>query len=176
MTGLNPSQPRKTVGLDTFAVKPVVMSIFDFSAEALGELKTWLEQNPPFVPVTQIIGFSQFTAQIATDPSLAAENGTSAASTPNLAALPDGQYLIVWGGTISSSVGGTVAGMGISLNGGAYDSTLAATTTATSASSVASGTVQRLVNNGSNTIDSIYKGATGTFSNRWLIAFKFANP
>lgn len=37
---------------------PVVRSIFDFSAEALGELKTWLEQNPPAIPVTQVIGYT----------------------------------------------------------------------------------------------------------------------
>ena len=38
-------------------LKPLVKNIFDFSAEALGQIRTWLEQNPPAIPVTQIIGF-----------------------------------------------------------------------------------------------------------------------
>ena len=45
---------------------PVVTSILkDFSAEALGELRTWLEQNPPTIPITQISGF-QINAAIPT--------------------------------------------------------------------------------------------------------------
>ena len=46
------------------AVLPVVKNIFDVSAEFLGQLKTWLEQNPPSIPITQIIGFTQKTQSV----------------------------------------------------------------------------------------------------------------
>lgn len=44
---------------------PVVTSILrDFSAEALGELRTWLEQNPPAITVQSIIGYQTNTVRI----------------------------------------------------------------------------------------------------------------
>lgn len=44
---------------------PVVTSILrDFSAEALGELRTWLEQNPPSISVQNIIGYNTNTVRI----------------------------------------------------------------------------------------------------------------
>lgn len=36
--------------------KPIIDSIFDFSAEALGQLKVWLEQSGLVLPPTTIIG------------------------------------------------------------------------------------------------------------------------
>ena len=38
---------------------PKVNSIFDFSDQALAGLRLWLEQNPPAIAVTSIIGFKQ---------------------------------------------------------------------------------------------------------------------
>jgi hypothetical protein len=35
---------------------PIIKNIFGVSADFLGELKTWLEQNPPTLPATQILG------------------------------------------------------------------------------------------------------------------------
>lgn len=35
---------------------PIITSIFDFSAEALGQLKTWLEQSGLIIPSSQIAG------------------------------------------------------------------------------------------------------------------------
>lgn len=176
MTALNPSDKRKQVGLDTFTQKPPVMSIFDFSAEALRELWTWFLQNPVPTPVTQIIGFQQFTVSVNVDNTQVSENGTSASSTPALANLPDGQYVIVWGCQCYSSVAGTAAEMGVSLNGSAIDPGLVAANAGTTAVSVVSFTAQTLQNNGSNSISSIYQGGTGTFSNRALLALKYANP
>jgi hypothetical protein len=81
--------------------KPLVNSIFDFSNEALGELRLWLEQNPPATPVTSILGFSQFTAQTA----VTAANQTRTSSTyadlatvgPAVTGLSPGNYLVLWG-------------------------------------------------------------------------------
>jgi microcystin-dependent protein len=36
---------------------PIVKNIFDLSSEALGQIRAWLEQNPPAIPITQVIGF-----------------------------------------------------------------------------------------------------------------------
>lgn len=36
---------------------PSIRSIFDVSAEFLGEFRTWLEQNPASVPLTSVIGY-----------------------------------------------------------------------------------------------------------------------
>lgn len=183
MTALNPSQPRKAVGLDTYAVKPAVMSIFDFSAEALSELKTWLEQNPPLLPVTQVIGFSQFTAQSAVDNTVAdvnGPNGVSGPSTPGLAGLPDGKYVVLWGCRASTTVTGDDAAMSLSVNGSAYSIDLSAATRSANRSSIATASIQTLNNNGSNSLASIYAYAgsgsgTAEFRDRWLIALKFAN-
>lgn len=38
---------------------PVIKNIFGVSADFLGELKTWLEMNPPAIPISQIVGFQQ---------------------------------------------------------------------------------------------------------------------
>lgn len=43
---------------------PLVKNIFGVSADFLGELKTWLEQNPPAIPVSQIVGYNQNTVKI----------------------------------------------------------------------------------------------------------------
>ena len=40
---------------------PVIRNIFGVSADFLGELRTWLEQNPPAIPVDQIIGLNAST-------------------------------------------------------------------------------------------------------------------
>jgi hypothetical protein len=36
--------------------KPIVNSIFDFSDQALAGLRLYLEQNPPAIPITSILG------------------------------------------------------------------------------------------------------------------------
>lgn len=44
--------------------RPVINNIFDFSAEALGQLKTWLEGAGLAIPITQVLGFSQLTQTV----------------------------------------------------------------------------------------------------------------
>lgn len=38
---------------------PVVSTIFDASAQFLGEMKTWLEENPPSLPITSVVGYKK---------------------------------------------------------------------------------------------------------------------
>ena len=162
---------------------PVVTSILkDFSAEALGELRTWLEQNPPSIPVTQILGFTQFTVQQAT-PIITSETTTSATFTdlatvgPSITGLPDGKYVILFGSALSASAGANAI-MGIKIN-----STEATTadptvqTNGTALTSAATAMVKTLSNGGNNTLTARYESSgTGTFAIRWLIAIRYANP
>lgn len=64
---------------------PVVTSILkDFSAEALGELRTWLEQNPPAISVKSIIGYNTNTVRIYKKATAAVTVASSTAETPVL--------------------------------------------------------------------------------------------
>lgn len=51
----------KPAGLANANKIPGINNIFDVSAEFLGQLRTWLEQNPPAVSVQSIIGYAQST-------------------------------------------------------------------------------------------------------------------
>lgn len=42
--------------------KPVVGDIYDFSDEALGQLKTWLEQSGLKIPASQLVGYATVPA------------------------------------------------------------------------------------------------------------------
>lgn len=59
---------------------PKVLNIFDVSAEFLGQLKTWLEENPPAIPLTQIVGYQQQTqatrVELATDQTINTASST----------------------------------------------------------------------------------------------------
>lgn len=145
---------------------PVVRSIFDFSAETLGELKTWFEGNPPAIPVTQVLGFSQFTAQAATR--IATSESTSSTSYTNLATvgptiggLPSGKYVFLFGSILQ----GTAAPyMGLSINGSTPNDTDAIAGAPSSSQQVQSGT-NSFTNSG---------GAGATISQTITFATSFA--
>lgn len=42
-------------------VTPKITSIYDFSAEALGQLKVWLEQAGLNIPINQVVGYNSVT-------------------------------------------------------------------------------------------------------------------
>jgi hypothetical protein len=164
--------------------QPVITSILrDFSAEALNELRQWLEVNPPAIPIYQLPGFTQFTAK-ASAPINVAESTTSASFVdlatvgPTLDRLPDGQYLVLWGALISTS-GPNAAYMGVSVNAGAVDVVNLLSTLGTALAPGAYATTKTLNGGGNNTIRAKYAvqtaGQTGTFHLRWIVALKFAN-
>lgn len=160
---------------------PKITSIFDFSAEALGELRLWLEQNPPAIGISNILGFSQFTAQPATTISVS-ESTTSATYTdlltvgPALTGLPDGKYMLIFGGLVTSSAAGS-AWMAPQINATAASDTNGLSCGAGTTNSGAFACTVTL-SGGSNTITMKYRtdsGATGTYTRRWLIALRYAN-
>jgi len=163
---------------------PIVKDIFGVSADFLGQFRTWLEQNPPAIPVSQIVGFSQFTAQansVATRESTISTtyvNLTTAG--PSLSGLPDGQYLFLFGCDAFNSVAGNQLTMSIKVNSTAAadsDATLADAPAATYKVCLMRAVTKTLANGGNNTITCQYRvsSGTGSFENRWLIALRFAN-
>jgi hypothetical protein len=168
---------------------PVVRNIFDFSTEALGELRTWLEQNPPAVTISSIIGFDQFTANVATD---VGTNETTTSSTyvdlatvgPSLSGIPDGKYLVMFGFTGKWTVAQTGQVMSVAMNGAAAsdaDACFVTPTTTGGAGTEASTmrVVAKTLSSGSNSIVSKYRatqaGNTANFEFRWLVALRYAN-
>lgn len=161
---------------------PKVNSIFDFSADALAQLRLWLEQNPPAIGISNILGFSQFTAN--SNSVITAETTTSASYTdlatvgPTLTGLPDGQYIILYGAASSSSATGTqTAFVSVSVNGATAVDNDGAENQNNAIASVARAITSTLSNGGNNTITLKYRSTSGTatFAFRWLIALKFDN-
>lgn len=166
---------------------PVITSILkDFSAEALGELRTWLEQNPPAVTISSIIGFEQFTVQVgtyvATQETTTSTTFTNLATVgPSLPELPNGQYIFAFGAiAFTDTALGFAARMSIDINGaGASTSDACATTIASPGLTSISRITTATLSAGNNTVTAKYlsdnNAHTMTFGNRWLIALKYAN-
>lgn len=162
---------------------PIVTSILrDFSAEALGELRTWLEQNPPAVTIQSIVGFSQFTAQTsvgtnAFSGTLLASGSTSGAG-PTIDALPAGKYLLLAGYV---GVGDSVnIAQSWAINGPA--GTLFTVYGALTSGSSHSGIALASFTAASNPITSVYAASNGagssrtwSFANMTIAALRYAN-
>src|SRR5207302_674676 len=146
--------------------KPRITSIFDFSAEALGQLRLWLEQNPPAVPITSVLGFSRFTATSATtdgaDTSASTTYGDLAGgSGPTLTGLPDGNYVVLFGAYMRNNTVSQSSAMSLQVNNtSAVDTDFAAVTspaaTAIDNISVARAVVKQLNSSGNNTLAAKY--------------------
>ena len=160
---------------------PVVKSLLkDFSAEALGELRTWLEQNPPAITIQSIVGYSQTTPQSATDV-VPNETTTSltftdlATAGPTLTNLPDGNYLFIWGAAMTQS--SSAGYMGLKINSTEATDNESAVNGAASIIPGARALVKRLSNGGNNTVTCRYRvdGGTGGWQRRWLHAIRVSN-
>lgn len=84
-------------------------------------LVSYLEANPPVLPISQIHGFSSFTAQF--DQLSVKQNMPSNGSYvdlatvgPQLTKLPKGSYVFLWGAAYDGN-GGATGAMGINVNG-----------------------------------------------------------
>lgn len=132
------------------------------------------------IPIGQVFGFSQFTAQAATNSGI---NGTVAAGStasgpgPSLSGLSAGKYVVFAGADMSTqfaNIGATLAltGPSLTVNGGsssALTSVAKATIwTASAASNDITSTAS--VHNTSG------QPQTYTIAGCWLIALKYANP
>lgn len=100
---------------------PLLDNIFQVSDKFLGQLKLHLEQNPPSVPITSVLGFSQFTTQFKTGAfSPVSVSSTTPGDPPDgaftLTGLPNGKYLFLYGGNLGVPAGGHGNIINLSLN------------------------------------------------------------
>lgn len=142
----------------------------------------WIEMRGLRTPISQVVGFQQFTAQVAPDV-LTSEGTTSATYTdlatvgPSLNTLGNGKYLVAFGFT--SVLSGSLIGyMSPSVNGsGGSDTTCAQGRTTAEMS------VMRIIPvtlaSGTNTIVAKYRSVSAgnnvSFLNRWMIALRYGN-
>lgn len=157
---------------------PKINSIFDFSAEALGQLKLWLEQSGLNIGVNQVIGFSQFTPFVNEVSPEQATSSTSytdlSTSGPTLTGLSAGSYVVFFGSSMTAPASQT-SYMTVYANGA--DATNPVETQVGTNASLSRGFTTRLTGS-NNTLQAKYKvsgGANGTFRYRWLIAIKYDN-
>lgn len=137
------------------------------------------------IPIGQVIGFSGFTPKVAAPLNT---QGTITSSTPgdctdgvgpSLTGLPDGQYLLLFGGGCSAPTAGHSANIGFSANGGAVDTNNVAWTHTTDLVATARAAIVTLNSGGGNSVVLKYFSGIGTdttmYALRWLVAIKYAN-
>lgn len=158
--------------------------------------ETWMSDRVAVagldIPISQIVGFTQFTAtDSGFDSTIGAESTTSTTyvdlttSGPKISGLADGSYLILFGCQPQNATTGDSAVMSLSINGAAasddYVLSANAVTSAAypaGAASCARAVAKTLLNGGNNTVTAKYRsvlGGTATFGRRWMIALKTAN-
>jgi hypothetical protein len=146
----------------------------------LGYMVDYLALNQPLVPIGQVVGFSQHTAQAATY--IATGEATTSATFTNLATvgpqltdLPDGQYVVFFG---ASAVTGADSGrMSIKFGTAEATDTDAIVWVASGLTIPGARAAAVTLSENANTITARYRsnGASVSFSNRWLIAIRHAN-
>lgn len=150
-----------------------------------GWIPKYIEVNPPLLPISQIAGFSQFTAQpadfvAATETTTSTTYGDLATVGPVLSGLPDGQYLFYYGcaskvGTVDS---GQEADMSISVNASTPADMDAVITEIQNYGMGMIVVAKTLAAGGNNTVQAKYKSVDGSevgFARRWMIGLRFAN-
>jgi hypothetical protein len=145
-----------------------------FKTEFKSWIPEWVTQVGIDVPISQITGFSGFTAQAATR--ISVSEGTGSATYVDLATV--GPTLTGLFGAAAVTTSG-VCFMAIAENGAAAsDSQSAQFATTTGGVSGAAAYLTTLSNGGNNSLEAKYRttAGTGTFNHRWLIALKYANP
>jgi hypothetical protein len=159
-------------------------SITEMNPVAMGEIRAFLEQDPPRIPIKQVTGFTQFAANsafVATQENTSATSyGALATPGPTLSNLAPGSYVLLYGATSSLITGsGGTAYCAPSVNGGApaanSDCTIGVFGNQ-SANSSAMASAITLTGEGGNTVELMYKIANVTtlsFSNRWIMALRY---
>jgi hypothetical protein len=145
-------------------------------------LVDYISVNQPAIPVSQIFGFTQFTAQAA--PRVNSSEGTNSTSFTDLATvgplltlLPDGRYVFFFGAYVDGSPSPNAGLMGLKIN-----ATEATDNESNRWIAIGSGTtavVATLAANGNNTVTCRYRStnaaSTPLWNYRWLIGLRFAN-
>lgn len=166
--------------------KPFIQSLNAFSDEALQELRNYFEINPPSIPVANILGFSQFTAQQIRDVTESQTNSTtyadpnvSGTTGPALTGLPDGEYVFLYGASMPGTAGGSQQTFAnLEINGSVPpDDTNAVEEQNLNHSAGSTGLLVTLSGGGNNTVKMVYRvpsGATVDVRSRWIIALRVA--
>lgn len=181
--------PKATASPLTDREREQIERLFGDPTELPAIFRQWLisyiEANPPLLPISQITGFSQFIARNDTKGTTSSESTSSATyvdlatSGPSLTDLSDGIYLIIHGARITAGPSGEQGYQSISVNGGAASDDDSAENENSKAVSTSIAMLKTL-SSGQNTIACKYRSNTGgvsvTFRRRWLVALKVANP
>src|SRR5687768_3883968 len=100
--------------------EPKITNLFkDFTSEALGQLIHYLGLHVQ-VPITQVLGFSQYAPQrafVAASQATGSTSYTNLATTgPSITGLPDGQYLAIVGAVMKNDTSGQLSLMSVAPN------------------------------------------------------------
>jgi hypothetical protein len=168
---------------ETETLKKVFSSPLDIPAEWKAWIVSYLEANPPQIPIAQIIGFSAFTATFADQPisnSITVANAwqTLANTGPDLLSLPKGSYVIIYGCNYDGS-GGADGYMGYCVNGASVptDYTFVQPTSAQRFNLMRANVIDLPNDSTPNTITFKYQATQvgPSFSKRWVIVLKYKN-
>jgi hypothetical protein len=163
-------------------IREVLSDPLGFPEEYKGWLPEWLALSGFNIPISQVRGFAQFTANsasVTTQQSTASASYTNLGTVgPELAGLPAGSYLLIYGAG-AAAVAGVRASVSPKINAvEATDADAMQLIPATAGDVIpgAMATVKTL-SEASNTVTLRYKVASGTasFQNRWLVALKYSN-
>lgn len=164
-------------------LKKVFSSPLDIPAEWKAWIVSYLEANPPQIPIAQILGFSAFTATYAEQAisnAITVANAwqTLANTGPDMLSLPKGSYVLLYGCNYDAS-GGADGYMGYCINGAAVPTGYTyVQPTAAQRFNLMRGSLADLPNDSTpNTVTFKYQATQvgPSFSKRWALALKYAN-
>jgi hypothetical protein len=147
----------------------------------------WIEANPPQLSLAQLPGAGDWTPFLAANESEShftrttfGDPDVSGPSGPTLSNLPNGKYVVLWGG--SGTGDGTSAGdasfMAVSVNGSSTTNALETQLQGIHGSVARADIVTLSAGDGLNTLKCVYKvtiGHNADFRARWIVAIKYSN-
>lgn len=152
-------------------------------------VQDFIQVSRLLIPVGQLTGFTQYTANAATQISTqesrsATAYGDLATAGPELTGLGAGMYVVFFGATIRVSNDANTAYAALSVNGAAASDTdsisLNVAGSGASGQASLSRVIVKTLSDASNSLAIKYRssvsGDSSEFSNRWLIALKYSNP
>ena len=158
--------------------------IAQVAPQFLSYLVSYIEQSGLLIPVSQVPGFSSFTAKYSSVSNSESITGSSYGDLgtvgPQITGLPPGLYLLLYGAYLEGQPSSnTVAFCSPSVNGSTPSDSAAAIQQALYQVSVSSASLATLSSN-TNTVKLQYKRTTSgpydpSATYRWLIALKYAN-
>ena len=177
-----PDFPNLEVGGTGFKLNDIYT---DISPQALGQLVDYITQSGIPVPVSQIVGFQQFTVQAASPVGVETNETTTSTSYtdlttvgPQLTGLSDGKYLVMFGAVAKGNAAGNSAYMSPSVNSATPADGDSAKTDISSGFVGVSRALTVTLSGGNNSIAMKYKtqsAGTAGFQTRWLLVLRYAN-